>query len=94
MLHSPTLINVFVFFISAIIFHQLYKCYFFNLDRLEKIKSKNPEAYKRTLQKLIEEKESGWFPYGWFFSSTTSEKLKQMYEESENSNNEVEEIRV
>lgn len=78
-----------MFFASAFVFHLLYKLWYFNLDRLEKVKSKNPEAYKRALHKLIEEKESGWFPCNWLFSGIDSEKLKLMHEESENRNDDV-----
>ena len=73
-------INIISFIVSVVVFNFLYKYYYYSLDRLEKLQSKNPEAYRLTLKKMVDDENHG---LRWYASKDISARVKQMYEEVE-----------
>lgn len=68
------------FVASVFVFNWLYRKYFYNFDRLEKIRERNPRAYKLILTKMMES-EKGWYPLKWLWAPQMTDKLKQLYDQ-------------
>ena len=92
-------LHAITFIASLFIFNWLYRKYFYSFDRLEKIRERNPRAYKLILKKMMEN-EKGWFPLKWLWAPAMTDKLKQLYDQihiddfDSNEERQVEEIRI